>query len=286
MSFVLAPHETPGAGLTRVIQEQVAKLSIECLDAAQDTSAFAHKARVRCKRVRAVLRLAKPMMGAKAYRKENIWWRDQARLLSELRDASARIEALETLRPFLAARIGSAMTRKLGDRFEQERQSVAASDAVGKFVEAMNKRSETLIPNLPAGGREEMMSALGDTYKMARTAMKHALKHEEPELLHEWRKQAKYHALQARLMRMHFPDVLDQRVAAVRDLAGLLGEVQDIEVVAEGAKGWREGPKGFEDVLEARRKALVTGARATGAALFAEKPKAWARQLTPPVLAE
>ncbi len=286
MSFVLAPHETPGVGLTRVIQEQVAKLSIECLDAAQDTSAFAHKARVRCKRVRAVLRLAKPMMGAKAYRKENIWWRDQSRLLSELRDASARIEALETLRPFLAARIGSAMTRKLGERFEVERQTIEATDAVGKFVAAMNKRSETLIPELPAGGRDEMMTALGETYKLARTAMKHALKDEEPELLHEWRKQAKYHALQARLMRMHFPDVLDQRVAAVRDLAGLLGEVQDIEVVGEGAKGWREGPKGFSDVLEARRKSLVTGARATGAALFSEKPKAWAKQLTPPVLAE
>jgi hypothetical protein len=286
MSFVLAPHETPGVGLTRVIQEQVAKLSIECLDAAQDASAFAHKARVRCKRVRAALRLAKPMMGAKAYRKENIWWRDQARLLSDLRDASARIEALETLRPFLAARIGSAMARKLGDRFEQERQSVEAGDAVAKFVAAMNKRSETLIPNLPAGSRADMTEALGETYKLARTAMKHALKDEEPELLHEWRKQAKYHALHARLMRTHFPDVLDQRVAGVRDLAGLLGEVQDIEVVSEGVKGWREGPKGFADVLEARRKSLVTGARATGAALFSEKPKAWASELTPPVLAE
>lgn len=286
MSFVLAPHETPGAGLSRVIQEQVAKLSIECLDASQDMSAFAHKARVRCKRVRAALRLAKPMMGAKAYRKENTWWRDQARLLSDLRDASARIEALETLRPFLAARIGSAMTRKLGEWFEHERKTIEAKEAVAQFVEAMNKRSETLIPELPAGNREDMMEALGETYRLARSAMKDALKHEEPELLHEWRKQAKYHTLHARLMRMHFPDVLDQRVAGVRDLAGLLGEVQDIEVVAEGAKNWSEAPKGFADVLEARRKALVTGARATGAALFSEKPKAWAKQLTPPMLAE
>ena len=38
-----------------------------------------------------VLRLAKPMMGAKAFRKENRWWRDQARLVSELRDAGARV---------------------------------------------------------------------------------------------------------------------------------------------------------------------------------------------------
>ena len=68
--------------------------------------------------------------------------------------------------------------------------------------------------------------------------------------------------------------------------AGLLGEAQDIEVVKIGAKGWREAPRGFRDVLEARRHALVTGARATGAALFAEKPKAWMKQLSPPVMAD
>jgi CHAD domain-containing protein len=286
MSFVLAPHETPGAGLTRVIQEQVAKLSVECMDAAQDATAFAHKARVRCKRVRSALRLARPMMGAKAFRKDNKWWRDQARLLSDLRDAGARLEALETLRPFLAARIGTAMTRKLGELFEQQRQTADEAAAIGAFIEGMNKRSEALIPNLTAGSRKEMMEALGDTYRMARIAMRNALKDEEPELLHEWRKQAKYHALQARLMRSYFPDVLDQRVAGVRDLAELLGEVQDIEVVAAGAEDWREGPRGFSDVLKVRRTALVAGARAAGAALFAEKPKAWARQLTPPVLAE
>ena len=123
MSFVLAPHESPGEGLSRVIREQVHKLSAECAEAGQEQAAFAHKARVRCKRVRAALRLAKPLMGAKAYRRENRWWRDQARLLSELRDAGARIEALDTLRPFLASRIGSDATRRLEERFLRSRRN-------------------------------------------------------------------------------------------------------------------------------------------------------------------
>lgn len=286
MSFVLAPHETPGAGLTRIIQEQVAKLAAECVEAQQDASAFAHKARVRCKRVRAALRLARPMIGAKAFRNENRWWRDQGRLLSELRDATARMEALESLRPFLTARLGTAMTGKLADRFEHGRMAVDGTAAIREFCAAMDKRADDLIPVMGDGGREDMVTALGETYRLARSTMKIALEEEDPELLHEWRKQAKYHALHARVLRLIFPDVLDKRVAAVRDLAGLLGEVQDIEVLAEGAKGWREGPRGLANVLEARRKALVTGARATGAALFAEKAKGWMGQLTPPVMAE
>ena len=35
MSFVLAPNETPGEGLSRVIREQAEKLSAECAEAQQ-----------------------------------------------------------------------------------------------------------------------------------------------------------------------------------------------------------------------------------------------------------
>ncbi len=286
MSFVLAPHETPGEGLERVIREQAGKLAVECAEAAQDTTAFAHKARVRCKRIRAALRLAKPLMKPKAYNRENRWWRDQSRLLSDLRDAGARLEALDTLRPFLVSRIGSETTRRLEERFQKTRTAVEAEGSVAVFISRLDARSEDLVPKLDRGAREDLVVALADTYRLVRKTMRAALEGKEPELLHEWRKQTKYHALQARLMRQQFPDALDRRVAGVRDLAALLGEVQDIEVVVAGAKGWRERPQGFFEVLEARRQSLVTGATATGAALFATKPKGWMVELTPPVLAE
>jgi hypothetical protein len=286
MSFVLVPHESPGEGLSRVIREQVQKLSSECAEAQAEPAAFAHKARVRCKRIRAALRLARPLMGRKAFRRENQWWRDQARLLSELRDAGARVEALDTLRPFLASRIGSETTRRLEERFQKSRANVEAGPAITAFIAGLDTHADTLVPELERGAREDLAQALGETYRMARKAMADALEHESAELLHEWRKQAKYHALQARLMRQQFPDALDRRVAGVRDLAELLGEVQDIEVVRLGVKGWRERPAGFLGVLDARRKSLVTGARAAGAALFSDKPKAWVKELTPPVLAE
>ena len=71
MSFVLAPHEGAGEGLSRVIREQAEKLSAECAEAQEHASAFAHKARVRCKRIRAALRLARPLMSEKVFAREN-----------------------------------------------------------------------------------------------------------------------------------------------------------------------------------------------------------------------
>jgi hypothetical protein len=286
MSFVLAPLEGAGEGLQRVIREQAEKLSAECLEAMTDTSAFAHKARVRCKRVRAALRLARPLMKDKAFNEQNRWWRDLGRLLSDARDASARLESLESLRPFLAQRIGSDRTRALEDLLRRQHQAVDAAAPITEFRERLDARGDLLVPDLKAGSRDNMIAALAETYRMVRQSMKDALEDETPELLHEWRKQAKYHALQVRLLRQQFPDALDRRVAGVRDLAELLGEAGDIHVVTLATKRWRERPAGFHNVLDARRKALVTGARATGAALFAEKPKAWMKTLSPPVLAE
>lgn len=285
MSYVLAPHEGATEGLQRVIREQAEKMASECSEAQEHASAFAHKARVRCKRIRAALRLARPLMTEKAFARENRWWRDLARLLSDLRDASARIEALESLRPFLVARIGPEATHRLEDRFKSERREVDASTSIAAFIAQLEARDGDLVPQLADGGRDKLVKALGETYRMAREAMRTALESGEAELLHEWRKQSKYHALQVRLMRQQFPDALDRRVAGVRDLAELLGEVQDIEVVVEASRNWKQRPGGFFDVLKSRRTALVTGASATGAALFAEKPKAWIGCLTPPVLA-
>ena len=161
-----------------------------------------------------------------------------------------------------------------------------ATTAIAAFIAGLDERADTWCRRWSAAGARIWRRRWARLTGWRATAMHEALESEEPELLHEWRKQAKYHALQARLMRQQFPDALDRRVAGVRDLAELLGEVQDIEVVAAGAKGWRERPAGFLEVLDARRKSLVTGARAAGAALFSEKPKAWMKDLTPPVMAE
>jgi len=282
VSFVIAQWESPGGGLARVINEQAEKLVAECQTAHEAPEVFAHKARVRCKKIRAALRLVEPLLGGKAYRRENRWWRDAARELSELRDMTARIEALEALQPFLTARIGTAMMRRLNERFEKERRAMNTADAIAAFRARIAERGAEFAPHLPHGDREEMAKALSQTYREARRSMKAALKDQDPLLIHEWRKQTKYHALQTRLMRMTFPEMLQDRTGAARELAELLGSVQDIEVVLESAKGWDDAPDGFAEGLEERRGTLIEDAAHAGGKLFADKPKAWAARLLDP----
>jgi hypothetical protein len=120
-----------------------------------------------------------------------------------------------------------------------------------------------------------MAEALGETYREARRAMSAALRKRNPLLLHEWRKQTKYHALQTRLMRMLFPEALQDRTGATRELAELLGTVQDIQVVLDGVNEWGDAPEGLVEALKARRKLLIGEAERKGKKLFAQRPKAW-----------
>lgn len=283
MSFLVAQWETSGDGLSRVMREQAEKLVAECETAGENPAAFAHRARVRAKKIRAALRLAAPLMGKTSYAEANRWWRDAARELSALRDADARIEALESLSPFLTARIGTAMTRRLCERFHRERSEVEPGPAIVAFCRKVAKNKKSLTPDLPPSSREEMAEAVAATYRQARRAMKKAAAKRDPLLFHEWRKQTKYHALQARLMRHTFPETMEDRTSGSRKLAELLGNAQDIEVLLEGAKGWAEAPDGLIPALKEKRKQLIADAIKAGRKLFSEKPKAFhARLLDPP----
>jgi hypothetical protein len=279
MSFLLEAGERPGSGLERTIREQIKKLNAECGDALETPAVFAHKARVRAKKIRAALRLARPLMGGKAYRAENRWWRDAARSLSGLRDAGARLEALEALRPFLVRKIGEGGVLRLAERFERQRQTIDAAKSIAAFQERMAQGRSA--PKISSGKHADALEALEETYRGARRAMKHALEERVAETLHEWRKQTKYHALQARLMRSMFPELL-ARVGSTRDLSDKLGEVQDIEIILAGVKGWRTGPKGLADALRQRRDMLVAEAESEGLVLFSEKPKVWTKTLASP----
>ena len=278
MSYWIDPDEEPSAGLVRVIGEQIDKLRDSCSGASDQPAIFVHKARVRAKRIRAALRLLRPVLGQKAYAYENAWWRDAARGLSRVRDMTARSEALATLTPEIEAEIDGAVLRRLRWQFDRERRAyeaiVAAEDPVGRFCAAVGGRDFDELAGLDELSRKALARGLGKTYDKAQAAMVEAYDGEAPDRFHEWRKQTKYHALQLRLVRQVFP-VAAARIEAARDLAELLGAVQDIEVLVTGLSDGRN--QHIIAALDARRRGMLHGARVAGEALFAEKPKDWSR---------
>ena len=257
MGYVLEPEERPGDGLARVIREQCAKLAGECERAMDRPEKFVHGARVRSKKVRAVLRLARPMMAAHDYKRENSWWRDAARGISEARDHNARLEALDALAGFLDAELGEAATHRLRARFLRDRATFVrdkgAAEAIDAFCAALKERG-TGSPRIEGGDRNAVIEGYGRSYRDARRSMADAFDDRTPEALHEWRKAVKRHALQTRLVRGLFSG-LAERVEAAGELASLLGDLQDLEILVQALD--RDEDKAAIGVLEGRRAVMT-----------------------------
>ncbi len=280
MSYVLEPDEALGRGIARIIAGQVGKLREACAENAGGDG-FVHRARVRCKRIRAALRLARPLMAEKDYARENAFWRDAGRELSSLRDLSARVEALDALRPLLDQEAGAAGVKRLETRFRAERDGVktesAGTSPIFIFCDRVAQATADLEREIEPGDAEALVRALGRGYAAARRQMKAALRKGTPEAFHDWRKQAKYHALHVRLSRKVFP-VLEDRVKAARDLGEHLGAVQDIEVVLQGLS-----PRAvrLRRALEARRAMMMGDAFQAGEDLFGVRRRTWLKSLEP-----
>jgi CHAD domain-containing protein len=96
MSFSLMAKETVEEGIKRIVNEEIAQGIKEVDNRQLKRSEAIHEVRKHCKKIRSTLRLARSQF-ENTYQFENVWFRDTAKGLAELRDAQALIETYDSL---------------------------------------------------------------------------------------------------------------------------------------------------------------------------------------------
>src|SRR4051812_2245270 len=96
MAYGLTFEETPAESIERVRREQL-EAAATSLEDGEDPVEAIHDARKRIKKTRALLRLARPGLKTKAYRRCNSALRDAGRGMSGTRDADVLVETLDAL---------------------------------------------------------------------------------------------------------------------------------------------------------------------------------------------
>lgn len=280
MSYSLKKGEELGDGVARIIRVQRDRIR-DSVGASSDAdpNEFIRKTRVRCKRIRAAMRLARPVMDKAAYESANLWWRDANRRLAALRDAQARIDLLEHLKPELSegARIeaGRVLDWMRAAAPSQHGDNEAVWSAIAAWLRDLDD-AELDIPNaehLPS--EAAMEQALEISYRAVRKDMKIARRTGATADLHEWRKAVKILMLELRLVRKIRPEpaLLAEPLEA---LALKLGEVQDMELAlaAIAMAGEERGPDayaGLRSELAELQKRAEAEALAMGERLFRGK---------------
>ncbi|CAN5418251.1 CHAD domain-containing protein [soil metagenome] len=291
------------AEIRRIAREQIDRAIAE-LDGkdgeAEDLHAAIHQARKRMKKIRALLRLVRPHIG-KTYARENAFYRDLARGVSQIRDAEAFVDTTEALGRRFSDQIDATAWEEIRSAFARRRDRIAAADAgtedaATRLVRELKKgrrriRSWPLdrFDAAPQLAPEALLDGMLVTYRRARHAMPAAFDHGSAAAFHEWRKRVKYHWYHIRIVRDLWIPVLEAFGGEASELADILGDGHDLDALeaflgddCPQAEDETLSPsaRAFLLALTARRRdSLRARARPLGMQLLAEKPKALRKRL-------
>lgn len=272
----------------RIATEQTEKAVDEIDDAEIGLHESIHQLRKRCKKVRGLLRLARP--GLASYKQENVFYRDLARRFSDLRDLAAMEECLEALTQAFELDPDAAEFAEVREWLQDRKAALATSmDAPTALQDARQALTEHRadIDGWRVEGAPPTTAQEGATksYRRARQAMLAATSHPSPERFHEWRKRAKYHRFHLRLLVPAWPSVLDGLRQEARDVSDWLGDDHDLAVLRalidenDATLGAPVSRSALLAMLRQRSADLRNAAISTGRRLFADPARSFGPRL-------
>jgi CHAD domain-containing protein len=250
-------------------------------DPTEEPARAVHEARKDMKKLRSLLRLARPALDSDRYRRENDRFREIGRNLSGTRDAEVKLQTLEGLRD-RGARTGPV--DEFAEILERERAATDASEATLETAIAELDTGRQALDEWKLAGWNPAGKGLRRAYRRGRKALAAARTEPSDEAVHEWRKRSKDLWYHLRLLRDARPKVLKPAAQEAHELSDLLGDHHDLAVLAEDLKArgsaLSETRRGtLLAAIRRRQRELLAAALPIGERLYAEKPKAFGRRL-------
>jgi CHAD domain-containing protein len=259
-TFLLLPDEGTEPGLQRVATEQ-ATLALDRIDQGAPTAEDVHEYRRVCKRLRAVLRLAR-QANEELFRRDNRALRDAARLVSPIRSTSVMTGTVQRLADVGAVEqpdVAVLQEYVVGAAAGVEAEILHHRDELAATMTTMRRRvPEWSFPAVDAS------DGMAGTYAAARSTMATAFGSATDGAFHRWRKDAKYLQHQTELLAASDPTVA-QLATTLGSLTTDLGIHQDLSDLAAVATST---PFLFRSRLQQRK--LLDAVRTHKAALQSE----------------
>lgn len=233
-----------------------------------------HPARLAIKKARAALRVLRPALGAKEFKRRDALLREANHRLSLVRDA----EVLVVTASDLHAGTPSAV-RELERRAKKAESRRSAREEARSFLAhaLSSARPSPLSP-------EDFADAVRRDYKRARRRFRQAVADRDDEAFHGWRRAAKVVRYELALLEEP-PAALEKLAEALKKLGDALGEDHDeavlVETLAREPLAFGEKPAVDRLVGRARRAQGSARARALRLAdhAFGSRPKQIARRV-------
>ena len=288
MAWRFEPGEKLPDAFRRVATEEVARVEAGVKAKNANGAKATHEARQSFKRLRALLRLARPALGAD-FEEESRRWREAGRRLAALRDGTILRETFDRVVADsgngLPANETSILRAKvtLGREATDSKEAQRILRSVLGDLRGAKRRLATL--NWPES-LDDLSRGLRASQSRLRKSWRRARRDRTPEALHHWRKRVKDQSAQLRLLRIVAPQEAKARREVQKQVAEFLGDEHDLCLLAERLSCAAIPPKvepvrtRLLEVVKKRRKALHRRAFKAAEVGHSEKPGAFAAVLS------
>jgi len=284
MKFHLGKSESAGNGIARINRElcERARRTIESGDATTDSTVF--ELRKSVKKLRAILRIARPALEEKSFRKLDRLMREFGRDLGRLRDSAVLLETLDSLlarfRPYPDEAALQQARNALRCRYQLALEDFLQRNdtlSLASGFSAIEQQIRAL--DLQACSRPMLLAGIRKTYRRCRTGLEKL--HAEPvtKNSHDLRRQVKYAWNQLRLIRKWEPGAFSPVIDDLDRLGRLLGEDSDIAVLVDTVQRHPEiccsriRTEFIIALAEARRITVLTASLQLADRIFAGTPE-------------
>jgi CHAD domain-containing protein len=246
-----------------------------------------HDARRRVKKIRAIIRLVRPVLD-KEYRAVDRDLSTVSRLLAPVADGRGIVETLEEIehrypaslpnRTFAAARAGVLRNGARADREAHQRGILKI--AAGTL---RSERSRVKHWRIRADGFRAIAPGLEESYRRARRKMIETWSKPKPSNFHTWRRSVKDHWFHVRLLEGRCGDHLVFYERRIEALDGILGEYHNVVLlrdvlVTDASLPREEGARCLRVVVRYQR-VLRRHAEVLGARIYNESPRRFVRRV-------
>lgn len=255
----------------------------------EPSDASVHSARKDLKRARTVLRLLRPVLRDRIYRRENAVLRDAAHALNAARDAKMLAETLQSLlrrapvlreSPGVAELLGSLQAERVSMQRRLDAHPAQRLRMRRSLGQLCGRADHWRVGR---HGWSVLGPALKRIYGRARSALPNIRPHPSDASLHEWRKRVKYVRYALEMLEPVRPRKLTRLARRAERLTDRLGQAHDLSVLAQKASDFakrnRLDLEPLFMIVDRQRNRLAVDALEGGERLFRRRPRGWERRL-------
>jgi hypothetical protein len=276
------------AEIRRIVLEQLDAATSELTSIGDpESDETIHDARRRVKKIRAVIRLVRPVLDGRSHAVDADL-SDVSHLLAPVADGQGVIETVDEL----ARRYPKALPREMveairADLLERERRIDAVADADHILDRAAitlrSERPRVQQWQLTEEGFRALAPGLRQSVRRAREAMIATWTRPTPDRHHVWRRRVKEHWLHVRLIEAGCGDHLLPYQRRLETLDGILGEYHNVVLLREvlttdTALSRREAAQCLRIVAKYQRL-LRRHSQVLGARIYVERPRQFVRRV-------